>query len=101
MSGSAGGYIPKGVSPKQVSDRTREAEAQSQGEAFKTEVGEWLAGLLADYNSRDTDATQTALSEIVADIGGLIDGSIATLFGGSVSKRTYVDGVSDVDALVL
>ena len=101
MGGSGGGYIPNAVTARQLASRTREAESRAQGDAFETDVGECLADLLSDYNGRDADATQRALSEITSDIEGLIEGSVDTLFGGSVSKHTYVDGISDIDALLL
>jgi hypothetical protein len=55
---------------------------------------------LVDYNDRDIDAIQDHLNEIKEIIGNEIEGSIDLKFGGSVSKYTYVEGLSDIDTLV-
>jgi hypothetical protein len=60
-----------------------------------------VSGLLAAFNSRDYEKTSKHLEEIEAALGEEIDGMDTLLFGGSVAKRTFVDGLSDVDSLVV
>ncbi|MBN9376213.1 MAG: nucleotidyltransferase [Cellulomonas sp.] len=64
-------------------------------------INDVLAGALASLNDRDVDATRQRLDEIVAALGDLLVDVDRLLFGGSVAKHTYVDGLSDTDALVV
>jgi len=98
--GGGGGFFGKLVDPAERAKRVREAEALAQDQDFETEVSSTINSLLADLSNRDTDAINTHLSEIKAALDSDIDGMIDLLFGGSVQKHTYVDGLSDVDALV-
>ena len=56
---------------------------------------------LADFNDRDIEGTQKVFNQVKSDIENEIEDTVDILFGGSISKHTYVDGISDVDALVL
>ena len=65
------------------------------------EINGHLRDKLRDYNQRDTEAInrhirglQDALARTGTDI-------LPTRFGGSVSRHTYVDGLSDVDVLLI
>ena len=101
MGGSGGGYFSGGFTPDDLAKRTRQAEDQARKDTLETEVGGHLASLLADFNDRDVEGTRDVFNQIKADLENKIDGTIDTMFGGSISKHTYVDGISDVDALVL
>ena len=57
--------------------------------------------LLAKFNDRDVAAIDRHIQEIVKALEKQLEGSIELIFGGSVAKHTYVDGLSDVDALVM
>jgi hypothetical protein len=59
-----------------------------------------LRTLLAVLNQRDAKATQTRLDEIAKVLSDAIEFD-RLMFGGSVAKHTFVDGLSDVDALVV
>jgi hypothetical protein len=102
MGGSGGGSSFLGKSPAHaVAQSVRALEAKAKNEQFETSVATLLGGVLAEANDRNTDAVATHLDEIRRALGKEIEGSVDLLFGGSVSRRTYVDGVSDVDALVV
>jgi hypothetical protein len=101
MSGSGGGFFTGKMSPEDLARKVREAEAEARGEAFETEVGEFLASELAQYNDRDVGGTQTVFESVKKDLEADCGGTVDLLYGGSISKHTYVDGLSDVDALVL
>ena len=65
------------------------------------EINGYLRSLLRSYNDRDTQAISRHL-QVLRDSLELTDGDvIRTLFGGSVSKHTAVNGLSDVDVLVV
>lgn len=56
---------------------------------------------LAQYNGRDVELVRERLNQIEKFLGNAIDGDIEQRFGGSVAKHTYVDGLSDIDCLVI
>ena len=60
-----------------------------------------MASLLAGFNDRNVEGIREVFDQVKRDLVGQIEGTIDTLFGGSIAKHTYVDGVSDVDALVV
>ena len=101
MGGSGGGYFSNRLTPDDLAKRTRQAEDQARDDTFETDVAGHLASLLADFNDRDVEGIQDVFDQIKSDLKNEIDGTVDTLFGGSISKHTYVDGMSDVDALVL
>lgn len=99
--GGSGGFFSGNVSPDELARRTREAEDRAQDEAFETEVGGFLASELAQFNDRDVEGIQSVFDSVKKDLESDIEGTVDLLYGGSISKHTYVDGLSDVDALVL
>ena len=96
-----GGYFSGSLTPNDLAKRIRQAETKALDDTFETDLGEHLSSLLADFNDRDVEGTREVFDQIKAGLENEIDGTIDTLFGGSISKHTYVDGISDVDALVL
>ena len=101
MGGAGGGFFTGGSRPEDLLRQRREAEEGTRDSGFEIAVGDFLAGLLAEFNGRDVERTRQFFAQMERDLGDEIEGTIETLFGGSVAKRTYVDGISDVDALVL
>lgn len=94
--GGFGGYRSIGTS-SQLSSSTSGAQASQH----EIEMNEFLEDLLKDYNKRDVDAIRTHLNEIEKVLGREIEGLDRILFGGSISKKTFIEGASDVDALVI
>lgn len=64
-------------------------------------INEFLASTLASFNDRDTQLINNRLQDIQEALGELAVDIDRLFFGGSVAKHTYVDGLSDVDALVV
>ena len=97
MSGGGGGYIPPTTHRlREMLERARKEESQRLG----SDVNKFLQDVLAQFNDRDIDKT----NERLKDIGHVLGQDIALdalLFGGSVAKHTYVDGLSDIDALAI
>ena len=98
MSGGGGfsGYRSIGTS-SQLSTSASGAQASQH----EIEMNEFLEDLLKDYNNRDVEAIRTHLNEIEKVLGREIEGLDRILFGGSISKNTFIEGTSDVDALVI
>lgn len=97
MSGSGGSSGYSGISPKV---RVVESAKNTQSSQQEMEINEFLEELLKEFNDRDTAAIQKHLNEIEKALGKEIDGLDSILFGGSISKKTFIEGISDVDALV-
>jgi Second Messenger Oligonucleotide or Dinucleotide Synthetase domain len=101
MGGSSGGGPFRYQSPETLRNRVREAEEQAKDAAFEAALSGTLGDLLRDYNARDTALVRERLDDLKGALEGTIEGSVDQIFGGSVAKRTYVDGLSDVDSLVI
>ena len=100
MGGSGGGaFVDR--SPDELRNLVRKAEGKTASVGFQSELASTLGGLLGGYNARDAETARERLNEVKAALQGSIEGSLDQMFGGSVAKHTYVDGLSDIDSLVL
>lgn len=98
--GGSGGGGKYSSSAEDLARIREEVRAKLQQQQLAADVNQFLAEELAEYNERDSRRTRELLDSIeealsdqgydVRDLG----------FGGSVAKHTYIDGLSDVDALV-
>lgn len=101
MGGSSGGGGWGGASPEDLGEALRAAKERTVDAVYEVECAEYLNSLLPLINNRDADLVNRRLDEVAAALERKLDGELELLLGGSVSKHTYVDGLSDVDALVL
>lgn len=98
MGGSGGSYFSSDV--EQVKRLLGTAEGELADAAFDGEVNSYLGELLTNFNDRDVEGIRKHLDQIRATIEAAHESEVDLLFGGSIAKHTYVDGISDVDALV-
>ncbi len=101
MGGSGGGGTSYGTGdtdPDALRDRVQRGLQQQE---LQVQINDYLREQLATYNDRDTDAVSRRLDQIAAALSDDVEGLDRLMFGGSVAKHTYVDGLSDVDALVI
>ena len=98
MGGGGGGGAFVNRSPDDLRHLVRKAEDKTAAAAFQAELANTLGGLLGDYNARDVETARERLDAVKAALQGSIEGSFDQLFGGSVAKHTYVDGLSDIDS---
>lgn len=70
-------------------------------QAQRNEINGWLREKLKEYNDRDHAAINRHIKTLREALEYGTDDVIPTLFGGSVHKHTYVDGLSDVDVLMV
>lgn len=99
MGGSGGGGgVFRGMSPD-VEKLVAQARA-TEAERLNSLVNDYLAELLARFNGRDTALVSARLDAIAECLDDVIEID-RVLLGGSVAKHTDVDGISDVDALVI
>ena len=78
----------------------REIREKLRRPELNTELNGFLATQLASFNDRDTELVQRRLDSIEEALDDAALDVDRLLFGGSVAKHTYVDGLSDIDALV-
>jgi hypothetical protein len=101
MGGSGGRRYFIDRKPEEVRVELRREEEKTHDQAFDTQIAERLAEFLGDANRRDTKAIGAAIDEIKEALGEDIEGTVEPIFGGSVRKHTHVDGISDIDTLVI
>jgi hypothetical protein len=101
MGGSGGRDFFIGRNPEQVKVDLRKEEDRTHDQAFDAQIAERLGELLGDANRSDTRAIGAAIDEIKNALGTDIEGSVDPILGGSLRKRTYVDGISDIDTLLI
>lgn len=65
------------------------------------DVNSYLRDKLREFNNRDTEAIRRHINGLRDALEQDVDDFIRPLFGGSVSRNTYVDGLSDVDVLMV
>lgn len=97
MGGSGGGYYTR----RELDQLLDEARMRLEQTRIDAGVNDLLQRELATLNDRDAETTNHRLDEIaeVLEEDGLDIERI--VYGGSITKHTYVDGISDVDSLVL
>ena len=93
---SVGGY---GGMPDELWERL-DATRKEERAALASRIDTYLAEILVAANARDTDLVRNRLTEIAGILSETADVE-QLLYGGSVGKRTAVEGISDVDALVV
>lgn len=97
MGGSGGGWYDVTRIIKDINEQKEEIFKRQ----LEADVAALLSEILADANNRNTEAINTHIQEILNALGNEIEGSINLMFGGSVAKHTFVDGLSDVDLLLV
>ena len=97
MSGSGGSSL----SGRDIEDLRQAALDQATSAETVAEINHLLDGFLSRVDQRDVDKVRSALDLLQEVIEDLLEDEVRLIFGGSVSKHTYVDGLSDVDALVV
>jgi len=100
MGGSGGGYFSGKIKIQDLINQ-REKDANANAQSIDAEVAELIGTLLNDFNNREVDAIKTHLDVIKTALVNEIEGTVDTIFAGSVSKHTYIDGISDIDSLVI
>lgn len=98
MAGGGASYFPS--NPRQLQRLMREAQEGTGQQRLDSDVNAYLQTFLIGLNDRNPEKAQAYLDEIASALKQ--EHEIEKfLFGGSVAKHTYVDGLSDVDALVI
>jgi len=96
MGGTGGKFFPSANSLVNVLGEVSKAKQQE----IDSLVNQFLQSVLSAFNDRDVERTSSRLDQIQQALGSALKMD-RLLFGGSVAKHTYVDGISDIDALIL
>ena len=99
--GSSSSFGYSEYSSSDIRKNLKTTENEVDFKQYETDVNEILSNTLLQHNNRDKDAISSHLNSILGALHREIDGSVSTLFGGSLSKNTHVNGLSDVDTLVI
>jgi hypothetical protein len=101
MGGSGGGTFTRDRSPDKLRELVEKAEGKASEAAFDGELAGILGGLLGKINGRDAALVRERLDTLKTNLSQELDGTFDQFFGGSVAKHTYVDGLSDIDSLLV
>ena len=96
--GGGGGYFPS--NPEKLKRLIQEARGTEAQQRLEIKINELLQASLATFNERNTEKIQDHLEKVGQILGKEFEVD-QFRFGGSVAKHTYVDGLSDIDALVI
>lgn len=96
--GSGGPYF--NVRPDELRDKVRSA-SDELARAFAPELQQFLNNNLAAYNGRNSELIARRQEELKEHLRDTLETAWDFRFGGSVAKHTYVDGLSDVDSLLI
>jgi len=99
MGGSGGCW--RNWRPIDIGQRVENVDRDVETAKFESGVSDLLANYLKDFNNRDIETVRERMDKIKELIADDIQDAIEQNFGGSVAKHTYVDGISDIDALVI
>jgi len=83
-----------------LDDLEQKAHDYVDSSEYEIEINNYFQDLLKDFNDRDVDGIKKHLETIIAALETEID-IINLLFGGSIQKHTYINGLSDVDILAI
>lgn len=101
MGGSGGGGGGYRLNPSDIDRLRKDAQERLERSRLDSQVNSFLQHELVDINDRDTDAIERRLDEIEQALRQDVEEFDRILLGGSVAKHTYVDGLSDIDSLVV
>lgn|SRR5574341_657183 len=97
MGGSGGHSSGPSISIEELYARAHMGTEQRQ---YESDVEKLMREHLKDFNDRDVDAIRKHLMTLQEILSEDIEGIVELMFGGSVSKKTYVNGLSDIDMLI-
>lgn len=98
MGGGSFSFFPR--DPNAIRVLIEKAREEAKKLQQNAEVNKLISDSLIRFNERDTEKIRNYLEDIQSILSEKIE-TEQFLFGGSVAKHTYVDGLSDVDALAI
>jgi len=99
--GSSSSGWSSSSSKARIESLLQQASDDADSSVYNSEVNSLLQDALKKYNERNIAAINKHLEVLSKAIEKEIEDSVKLIFGGSVSKHTFVNGLSDIDTLVL
>jgi hypothetical protein len=99
--GGSGGSGWSSSNSSGINKLVQQANEQTKALSYTSKVNSLLQDALLRYNDRKTDAINKHIEDLKKAIEREVEGSVNLNFGGSVRRHTFIDGLSDVDILVL
>lgn len=99
MGGTGSRYYGR-TSRQKLAALVNEANADVSTSDYNAAANDILHNALGDYNNRDVAAIRAHIETIQNALEKDIESSLDLVFGGSISKNTHVNGLSDADLLV-
>ena len=100
MGGGSSTYH-KSYKSTEIFQKIQASETEAVQQTYESWVNNFLEERLANFNNRDADSIKKRIELIRKTLENDIEGVISTRFGGSLSKQTHINGLSDIDTLVL
>jgi hypothetical protein len=76
-------------------------DAEEAAADYDARLAGYFGELLSGFNDRDAPLVNSRLDEIKTALQEELETTFDQIFGGSVAKHTYVDGLSDIDSLLV
>lgn len=99
--GGSSSFRYQPVDKKTLIEKIQQSDQQNDQNSYELDINNILTNLLGQFNNRDTELIQQHISTILDALNNEIEGNVITKFGGSVSRHTHLNGISDVDALLI
>jgi hypothetical protein len=98
--GGGGGSSYRDWDTNQLSRAVREDSEKASAD-FDSSLSAYIAELLGLFNGRDAQLVRERLDEATEALSEELQAELDSMYGGSVAKHTYVDGLSDIDSLMI
>ncbi|MBA7514781.1 hypothetical protein ES705_06816 [subsurface metagenome] len=98
--GGSGGLFGGGYDPNKYKEIIQKSREQTKNAEFDIEVNNAITKLLSSCE-KETEITGEHVNEVMGIIEEEDIGTLEMRFGGSVMKHTYVDGLSDIDIIII
>lgn len=98
--GGSGGSSYRNWKVESLTAAVRKDSEESAAE-FEVSLAGYFSELLGAFNDRDVELVRERLDEIKEALQDELETTFDQVFGGSVAKHTYVDGLSDIDSLLV
>jgi hypothetical protein len=89
------------LNPSELQELREQAQERLERTRADAEVNSLLQQELMSINDRDIERVRERLEGIEQALASEVEEFDRLLYGGSIAKHTWVDGVSDVDSLVV
>jgi hypothetical protein len=98
--GGGGGSSYRNWKSDRLADVVRK-DAEEAAAEYEAGLAGYFGELLAGFNDRDVELVHNRLDDIKTALQEELETTFDQVFGGSVAKHTYVDGLSDIDSLLV